>query len=342
MNGGTAVPANVLSDAVTRALRAPSVHNTQPWLWRIDHGEIELHADPRRHLVDTDPDGRDLLISCGAALHHVSAALAATGIRARVMRFPDSNHTTHIATVRPEAGRPEAHLIAAALGIEARRTDRRQFGPGTIPDHVIASLRSTATSNGTVLHALHDDASRERLEDVLVDAGARQRYAPGYTSELMVWTHRYPGLQDGIPADSLPSTPSAKDGLRAFPPGRMSAPRHRRSSAHDRTVLLVLCTFGDTKVDWLLAGEATSAVLLAATSRRLATTPLSQALEVAASRRAIADKVLRTPDYPQLIIRLGFPVDGATLPRTPRRPLRSVLMPGRVPDVGAAPVPPVG
>ena len=68
-----------LEHAVEHALRAPSVHNTQPWRWRIDpaDGVVELHADRGRQLTATDPDGRDLLISCGAALGHLAVALRA-------------------------------------------------------------------------------------------------------------------------------------------------------------------------------------------------------------------------------------------------------------------------
>ncbi|MHA6783101.1 nitroreductase family protein [Pseudonocardia saturnea] len=39
------VPVGVLAAVVERALRAPSVHNTQPWRRRLTDGVIELHAD---------------------------------------------------------------------------------------------------------------------------------------------------------------------------------------------------------------------------------------------------------------------------------------------------------
>ena len=44
-----------LVDAVGDALRAPSVHNTQPWQWQIGQDAIELHADWNRQLAVTDP-----------------------------------------------------------------------------------------------------------------------------------------------------------------------------------------------------------------------------------------------------------------------------------------------
>ena len=85
--------------AVERALRAPSVHNTQPWRWRVDDDAVQLHADWTRHLVATDPDRRDLVLSCGAALHHLLVALAARGLEADVDRLPDPDDTGHLATV---------------------------------------------------------------------------------------------------------------------------------------------------------------------------------------------------------------------------------------------------
>ena len=65
--------------ALALAGRAPSVHNTQPWLWHLGPGSVHLVADDGRRLAATDPDGRDLLVSCGAALHHLRTAFAGLG-----------------------------------------------------------------------------------------------------------------------------------------------------------------------------------------------------------------------------------------------------------------------
>jgi len=90
---------------------------------------------------------------------------------------------------------------------------------------------------------------------------------------------------------------------------------------------MVLTTPGDGPADWLRAGEATSAVLLAAARLGLATTVLSQAAEVADTRRRLADTVLRVPEHAHLVLRVGWALPGAApLPETPRRPLRSVLL----------------
>src|SRR2546423_10352783 len=86
---------------IALATRAPSVHNTQPWRWLLGDSTIHLTADVSRQLPATDPDGRDLLISCGAALHHLHIALAALGWAGELHRIPNPADPTHLAAVEP-------------------------------------------------------------------------------------------------------------------------------------------------------------------------------------------------------------------------------------------------
>jgi nitroreductase family protein len=174
---------------------------------------------------------------------------------------------------------------------------------------------------------------RNRLTAALVEAAHLQEPSAGYTAELKLWTHRYPGGRDGIPVGSIPPPPIGAVGaspLRRFPPGRLAQPRQLpgHGPADDAAELLVIATAGDGAVDRLRAGEAASAVLLAATRLGLATTPLSQGVEVDATRQAIQRDVLHVPEQPQLVLRVGWPASGATeLPPTPRRDLPRVLLP---------------
>ena len=61
------------------AVLAPSILNSQPWLFEVSHDTISLHVNQSRRLAVVDPEGRKAIISCGAALFNIRAAARAFG-----------------------------------------------------------------------------------------------------------------------------------------------------------------------------------------------------------------------------------------------------------------------
>lgn len=324
-------PREELVAAVEEALRAPSVYNTQPWRWRVGDGTVELHADWTRHLAIADPDRRDLVISCGAALHHLLVALAARGLAADVARLPDPERSGHLATVVVRRGEPDAALAALQPAIARRRTDRRRFSSRPVAEADRAALVERATRDRVLVQPVADT---QRLGELLSEAARRQEAVPGYAAELQRWTHRYAGGHDGVAAASVaapaPATPGPLPMRRLGRSGLAQPPlRPGQGMLTELATALVVATREDGPLDALRAGEAASEVLLAATALGLATTPLSQGLEVESSRRELQSRLLGVPEHPQLVLRLGWPAPGAAeLPPTPRRRLASVLLPG--------------
>ena len=202
-----------------------------------------------------------------------------------------------------------------------------------VPAEHLEVLIGQARRAGALLLPVTDPAMRDGLAAALDDAAHRQEPSAGYTTELELWTRRYAGARDGVPRSNIAPAPvGAVRGspLRRFPHGQLAQPRQLpgHGTADDAAELLVIAMPGDSVLDRLKAGEATSAALLAATRLGLATTPLSQGTEVDVTRRAIARDVLHVPDHPQLLLRVGWPAStAAELPATPRRGLHSVLLP---------------
>jgi hypothetical protein len=333
MSRNATTTAQDLTAAVEHALRAPSVHNTQPWRWRIGDGTVELHADPDRHLTVADPDRRDLVLSCGAALHHLVVALAAAGRSASVVRLPDPEDSTHLASVTVGPGPGDAAEAELFEAIDRRRTERRRMSHQPVPAALLDGLAARARRAGALLLPVTGDAMRARLRAAFTQAARQQRAAAGYPAELRLWTHRLPGAHDGVPAGSVAAPPPGlpePTPLRGFPGGRLRQGRQLTGHGRpdDSATFVVIATPADGVLDRLRSGEATSAVLLAATRAGLATTPLSQVVEVDATRDTVRRDVLRVPEHPQIVLRLGLPAGHAgPLPATPRRPLRSVLLP---------------
>lgn len=121
----TAFPdAPVLERVLDLAAHAPSARNAQPWRWLVDDRGVMLFADWTRRLGDSDHDRRDVVLSCGAVLHHCAVALAAEGWSARIHRFPDHDV---LATVELEPAAPSGGTLELIEAMPHRRADRRPF-----------------------------------------------------------------------------------------------------------------------------------------------------------------------------------------------------------------------
>jgi nitroreductase len=314
----TSVDHATVRSALALACRAPSVHNTQPWRWRLGDSSVHLYADLRRWLPATDAEGRDLVISCGAVLHHARHALTAAGLRTTVARLPNPEEPDHLAALILTAGPPADADLALAAAITRRRTDRRRFSSWDVPDRMFAELAGRAAAHGAVLTDVSGDSTR--LVASIADAARAQEANPAYHHETILWSGRSAG-DDGIPAPNLLTETPTGTPARRFATGTIE---QVDGDQPDGARLAVLGTASDDTLSQLRAGEALSAVMLHATTLGLATCPLSQPLEVDSTRAALRDGVLHGAMAPHLVLRIGW-APGEPLPPTPRRPMADVL-----------------
>jgi nitroreductase len=314
------VDEQTVRSALALASRAPSVHNSQPWLWHYDDRTVQLLVDPHRWLPATDTIGRDMVVSCGAALHHLRVALAAAGIAASVRRMPDPKAPGLLATAVLRAQpASDADLRAAAM-ITRRRTDRRRYGDWPVPLAFLEELAAHAAAEGVVARPVDEAGGRAAVVEAIRAAGQEQLYTDRFTTETSLWTARVAG-DDGIPAANLLIDPvGTGDGLaRPFPSGTIV-----QEPGHDGAVLMVLGTASDDGLSQLRAGEALSSMLLHATDLGLATCPLTQPLEVPSTYRALRDDLFGGRIAPQAILRVGW-APQEPLPPTPRRAIGDVV-----------------
>ena len=320
----TMVDVDVITGAMKLAVRAPSLHNSQPWRWVADGGVLELFADPTRIGRSTDSTGREVLISCGAVLDHFCVAMAAAGWEALIDRFPNPNNHDHLATLefRRMEFVTDAHR-ARAEAIGHRQTDRLPFAAPPQWDSFEPVLRETVARSVADLDVIPDD-SRPQLADASRLTAEMRRYDSSYHAELQWWTAHSDSSQ-GIPPGSLLSETEAQrvDVARDFPTGR---DRERRALVGgDHAKILVLSTYDDSPGNALACGEALSTVLLECTMASLATCTLTHMIELHASREIVRRLTGRLAE-PQLLIRVGtIPQTESPPSPTPRRPVSEVL-----------------
>lgn len=328
MSGQSAEPRTArqtapLREIVELACRAPSVHNTQPWLWHASGTRLELHADRSRQLTHSDPEGRNLVLSCGAALHHAQVAAAALGWRVAVERCPDPGRPDLLATLELTPGRvrPDAQEQLAAL--RARVTDRRRFTSWPLPPERLERLAGDASEWGARVVPLVDPEVRTKVDRIMRRADALQRADAEFEAEARRWIGHEGS--EGIPETSIPEYNPHRPAMPSrFADGDLPDPVGDPSEAVDG--LVALSTTGDGPVEWLRCGETLSALWLGAVRHGLSLLPLSQTAEVPETREELRREVLGGLGHPQLLARIGWQeITRARIPPTPRRPVDDVL-----------------
>jgi nitroreductase len=307
-----------LAAAAGTAGYAPSVHNTQPWHWRVEDDRMELRAETARQLRTSDPDGRLMVLSCGAALHHARVALAAEGWQAAVERRPDPARPELLARVRVTGrGGTDPGAMRHLQTIRIRRTDRRPVADAPVEVGVLGAIRAAIEAEQCWLHLM-------RPAEVVEIAAAADRaqtleaFDPQWREEIAYWAGgvRAEGL--GVPATAIPheapqtTVPGRDFGVSGDLPV---------TAGHDGAARYgILFGPGDTPDAWLRAGEALSAAWLVATEHGVSLVPMSAAVEVDATRVTLR-RLLAGLGEPFLVLRIGVPdPDHAGPPATPRLP----------------------
>ncbi|MEV0841973.1 nitroreductase [Actinocatenispora sera] len=314
--GPQRTPSGTLWRAVSIALRAPSIFNTQPWRWHLRSGSVWLWADRTRQMTHIDPEGRLLIVSCGVALQHAACALAAIGHRPDTQRWPDPDHPDLLARLAAGPVRePTPDDIRALHAILSRRTDRRPSARDTpLATFHLNALRGAVEAHGVHLHLVRD----EQLP-VLAAATAQAEQIefadPELRDDLDRWTHRDAIDRDGITPEQVVPAVSRRIPQRTFLPDREA--HLEPGDGSDRWAsYAILFTDADDRRAWLTAGEALSSLLIEAAQRHVSVNPMSSAVEVPATRAQLAELLCHV-GHPVLTLRLS--PAGGKLPRSPRR-----------------------
>lgn len=305
---------------VARATLAPSTLNAQPWRWTVhpDHVELELDTAVAERLGAGDPQRRELVISCGAALLTFRVAAAQALFDAQVEVMPDPHRPDLLACVTVVPGTVDAAFATLDDVVPLRRTAWNAFERRSLPPGLADRLAAEAQVEGAHLTEITRE-QRDELADLLVHAD-RDRYDdPARRAELAGWvTSRW--ADQGWPGATAVGTP-AKAAVRHLDLGERVA-AHDRDLLRRAPLLAVLSTAGDRRADWIAAGQALQRLLLVAAEQGVSGGFLNAPCQLEADRLRLR-ALLPRPEYPQLVLRLGYPL--ARLPGAARRPVDDVV-----------------
>jgi hypothetical protein len=323
------IPARTVTEILAIAARAPSVHNTQPWRFSVGMHAIDLYADPERQLSQ-DRDGREMLISCGAALFGLRLAVRGLGYLPSVTLFSERSKPWLLARLAlgPKAPVTEAERRMLAA-LPHRHTHRGAFDPGPIPAGLLPRLQHDALAEGAVLALAETAGQYGKLADLAAEAARMQEHNAGARAEIRRWS-RPPGspAMDGVPAAAFgPATSAAPGRLaqRDFDLGRhygLLPPPAPGEPPPAATAVLV--TAGDSRLDWLRAGQALHRILAHAATVWVAASLHTGPLEIPVIRGLIRTQ-LALPGTPQMLLQFGLAHAGLA---SPRRPVPEFLVDG--------------
>lgn len=296
------LPTALLTRALALAARAPSAHNTQPWLVHREGHSLLLQADPTRHLAHGDPRRRDLSLALGGFLEALRRALAAEGVRAQAAEpAPGSVAALALSGEVPRDGE------SASL-LRRRCTSRLPYGPREPGGAALAALAVAASAHGLRLHVVARGSAEHARWTEGFAAACREGWLDGQAvAELRRWVRFDPEgarpCEDGLSTHCLELPAEAGLALRGLlQPGLwraldalwlapLLAARLAQAEAAlvERTPLLaclirdvqapVHTVHGAAHAELLGAGAGVLAVWLEATRQGLAVHPLSPLLD---------------------------------------------------------------
>jgi hypothetical protein len=312
---------------VEHAVRAPSGHNTQPWIFSLSEQAIEIRPDMSRRLPVVDPDDHALFISLGAALENLRIAARQQGLEPETEYFPP-NAPESLVVHLTRRSRPVDHDWFRA--IPERQSTRSTYDGGAIPTADLRKLEQASEQEGVGFRIFTSRDEVVAVTELVKEGNRRQMADPAFVRELIDWLRFSRGeadaRQDGLfgPVMGMPAVPRwlgariMKAMLRPEPQARQAEKLIRSSGA-----LMLFVAAKHDRQHWVKLGQSFERVALEATVRGIRQAHMNMPCEVPEVRRQFGEYLGLGDQQPLLMLRIGY---GPPRPRSPRRPVAAVTM----------------
>lgn len=313
LDGTDSPVAQLMAVLARRSFARTPWNRTAPWRIEQRNGLIEVRLAEAHEERLTDGANRELLVACGALVETVRIVASGLGYALSVDWIPLVDEDV-IARLRVDGCTSSRHedrtLLRQIVADSAHRltSDASDHSPAFSPA-LTAVLRHAARSGGAWLDVIADDARRELLADLELEAtiiaDAERSARRLVTMEHSARGHEAPLFVEGGRArlGELMSLLGAKVLVRHdWFSGRAS---RVRTAAAEAPLLAVLGTHSDSPREWLAAGRALQRVLLHAAVQGLRATFLNEPLDHPLIRDALRS-VLFADGVAHAIVRFEF------------------------------------
>lgn len=293
---------------VSKAVKAPSGHNTQPWKFRQNESAVEIYPDFDRRLPVVDPDDRELFVSLGCAVENLCLAAQTKGYKSAV-----SVGDTGVVTV---SLMEKADIKPNPLfnQIDARQTNRSVYTGEEIALDALRKLQSVCSEKGISVHYYARQTKQfNDIEQYVLQGNTHQMQNEAFKAELKSWMRFNKKHQDQT-LDGLsyavfgaPNVPRwMAEPIMSMAINAKTQNKADREKIDSASHLVLFTTRENSRCEWVSLGRTLQRFLLTTTELGVAHAYLNQPNEEA----EIASEMTRTlgldGEYPTILLRIGY------------------------------------
>jgi len=303
------IPDDIFLKIVRSAVKAPSGHNTQPWLFAKEENGICMKPDFKKELPVADPLHRELFISLGCAAETALIAARFYGYNP-TLQINVLHSNCSIKTALTQNDRIEQPDLFSY--ITTRQTTRNLYDKKSIPGHDIESLKTSVTEASISILFYTEQHEIGKFAPFIAEATSLQMNNPDYKKELIHWMRfsEKEAMQKGdglyTACNGVPSMGRFLGSfvLQNFVNARSENKRLLKQLENSAAVVLFTSTF-DNIESWIKTGMAFQRFALVATRLGLSHSYLNLPCQIPQVREMMMHD-LGLAGFPQLIIRLGY------------------------------------
>jgi hypothetical protein len=290
------------------AVLAPSGHNSQPWLFLVEGNKVNFLLEKSRSLEESDPSGRQLMISFGCAIENFIMAAHHFGFETNLSYLPANVKNDLIVSIvcNQTSLPPNDGLVERMV---QRHTDRGPYK--SLPLNKEFSDNALRLSTDDLkLFIIDDENKKEKLVPIVSEAQVKIMDSNAFRNELSGFVKSsYTSSKTGIPGFAL-GLPAPVSLLASWMVKKMNLAR--KSQKQDDATLrktpayMVIATTRDEKLPWIKSGQFFEHVWLMACKYEMVCSPMAAIIQDKACRNNL-QQLLNTDLFPQVFFRIGYP-----------------------------------
>jgi len=310
---------------IEQAIKAPSGHNTQPWLFQINESDIQIYPNFDKSLPVVDPDNRELFISLGCAVENLCIAASEKGYKTRVDIAEEGTIT--VGLTKDESVEPDILYNQ----ISVRQTNRSVYTGQIIPSDKINLLKAMFDISAMNIYFYENDTPEfNTIADYIIKGNVMQMQDKAFTNELKSWMRFNKKHQDKT-NDGLSYAVFGAPNLPRFivEPIMSKALNDKRQNRGDRKKIassshfVLFTATSNTPEEWIRLGIIMERLLLKLTEQGIVHAYMNQPNEVSELSIKMAEALSLLNEYPTILLRIGY---GEKTPYSKRMDISNVIL----------------